>query len=223
MKCALCVDAPVLDFAGPELRGRPVRCQVRHRRFDTQTTRLPFHSRCIGADGRLRVYHNCNFGANRCCKSSPSQKHQRSLWGPASFIFQPCIFNSCSHSGKTGHFMKIIPGIHQHSFGQQGSQIFLCQSGGREEKAVRKWDILMISCATDSMKGNFGKIKQSRYAIIQMLWSRWFHTLKLYIQRRNKQPSILLAATHAIFFLCTTSSHSVVSFYHQRSTLLSTS
>lgn len=28
--------------------------------------------------------------------------------------------------------MKIIPGIHQRSFGQQGSQIFLCQC--REEK-----------------------------------------------------------------------------------------
>lgn len=57
---------------------------------------------------------------------------------PASFIFQPCIFNSCSHLGKTGHFMELIPGIHQHSVRQHGSQIFLCQKHTGQKKSCKK-------------------------------------------------------------------------------------
>lgn len=75
------------------------------------------------------------------CFTASNVKYHRKQWSklyasppqtstfprrPASFIFQPCIFNSCSHSGETGHFMELIPGIHQRSFGRHGSQIFLC-------------------------------------------------------------------------------------------------
>lgn len=58
---------------------------------------------------------------------------------PASFIFPPCIFNSCSHSGETGHFMELIPGIHQRSFGRHGSQIFLCHRKKKNCKEIGQY------------------------------------------------------------------------------------
>lgn len=137
---------------------------------------------------------------------------------PASFIFQPCIFSSCSHSGKTGHFMELIPGIHQHSVRQHGSQIFLCQkyTGQEKEKREKKGKrTYWWSTVLDRPKKNNSKRgKWWYYAIIQMLWSCRFHIFKLFIQRGNKQHVIPLPPYMQSTFLrwislCTGE------FYHQ--------
>lgn len=112
----------------------------------------------------------------------------------ASFIFQPCIFNSCSHLGKTGHFMDLIPGIHQHSVRQHGSQIFLCQKYVGQKRCCKEIghtdDQLCLRHDEPKQHHSSKGKNKSYYVIVQMLWSCWFHLQKLYIQRRNNQPVI---------------------------------